>query len=418
MKIFWSWQSDHQGKISRHFVRGALERAIAELKQEPDIEEAARDAELDHDRKGVPGSPDLANIILEKIRNSDVFVGDVTPVGHVTDNPKKRVMNSNVAIELGYALATLTDRALLMVLNEEYGAREDLPFDLKQKAGPIIYRLSASADQTTIDAEKSKLVGSFKVALREIVVSGSGAKRLPFEEQKASENNPGSFFQKSEFLARRGSVDFRCDKDRFIFVRVIPTQSTSPLSRTEAVAAIQSGDFPVFNDRASGRSTEQNKYGVIVFESERDTGEILSAAQLFKSREIWAFDAYMLNRQMQTQGIPTGWHEYMIARGLYSYVSFATKSLKLSPPLLVEVGLTNIEGFFLFMDQHKFWEPHWGPIHEQHVIVRRQLTVADPKEIDGFLLDAFEAIFDAAGATRPEKYNNFPGASAGTLPQR
>src|SRR5262245_53019315 len=108
MKIFWSWQSDHPGKISRHFVREALERAISELKQEPEIEEAARDAELDYDRKGVPGSPDLANTILQKIRECAVFVADVTPVGAVSDNRQKRLINSNVAIELGYALSVIS----------------------------------------------------------------------------------------------------------------------------------------------------------------------------------------------------------------------------------------------------------------------------------------------------------------------
>ena len=72
MKVFWSWQSDHPGKIARHFVRDVLEQAIRELQQDSEIEEAARDVELDYDRKGVPGSPDIAGVILEKIRNCDV----------------------------------------------------------------------------------------------------------------------------------------------------------------------------------------------------------------------------------------------------------------------------------------------------------------------------------------------------------
>ena len=153
MKVFWSWQSDHPGKISRHFVREALEKAISEIKQDPEIEEAARDAELDHDRKGVPGSPDLARIILDKIQTSDVFVADVTPVGHVADNPKKRLINSNVAIELGFALRAVSDRAMLMILNEAFGTRDELPFDLKHKAGPITYNLPAGAPKKQIEAE-------------------------------------------------------------------------------------------------------------------------------------------------------------------------------------------------------------------------------------------------------------------------
>ncbi len=31
LKIFWSWQSDHMGNISRHLVREALELAVASL---------------------------------------------------------------------------------------------------------------------------------------------------------------------------------------------------------------------------------------------------------------------------------------------------------------------------------------------------------------------------------------------------
>jgi len=89
MKVFWSWQSDHPGRVSRHFVRGALESAIKELNESPEIQDAEREITLDHDRKGVPGSPDLARTILEKIRASDVVVADVTPVGKTASDPSK-----------------------------------------------------------------------------------------------------------------------------------------------------------------------------------------------------------------------------------------------------------------------------------------------------------------------------------------
>lgn len=65
MKVFWSWQSDTPGKTGRHFVRDVLADAIKALKEPEDIEEptkrVSREAlHLDHDRQGVPGSPDLA----------------------------------------------------------------------------------------------------------------------------------------------------------------------------------------------------------------------------------------------------------------------------------------------------------------------------------------------------------------------
>jgi hypothetical protein len=86
MKVFWAWQYDLPGKISRHFIRKALELSIAQINQEQDIEEPEEAFQtgamyLDYGRKGLKGSPDLAIKILEKIENAGVFVGDVTPVG-------------------------------------------------------------------------------------------------------------------------------------------------------------------------------------------------------------------------------------------------------------------------------------------------------------------------------------------------
>jgi len=144
MKVFWSWQSDTPGRIGRHFVRDALGAAIERLKQEPTAREARSAMHLDQDRKGIPGSPDLARVILEKIEESAVFVADVTSVGTTTTQKEatqpKKIINPNVAIELGYALHALGDRALLMVMNEHYGSRADLPFDLQSKAGPIMFQ--------------------------------------------------------------------------------------------------------------------------------------------------------------------------------------------------------------------------------------------------------------------------------------
>jgi hypothetical protein len=80
VKIFWSWQSDTPGKTGRHFVRDVLQAVVDDLKQSLEVKERAA-IHLDHDRKGVRGSPDLARVILEKIEQSVVFVADVTPVG-------------------------------------------------------------------------------------------------------------------------------------------------------------------------------------------------------------------------------------------------------------------------------------------------------------------------------------------------
>ena len=137
MKVFWAWQSDHPREISRDVIRTALEGAIEHLKQERDVveapEESRNDVHLDHDTKGLTGSPDVARSILEKIQACTVFVGDVTPVGITPDiignegiKPGRPLVNSNVAIEYGFALRKLTDSAVIGVLNLAYGEPTDL----------------------------------------------------------------------------------------------------------------------------------------------------------------------------------------------------------------------------------------------------------------------------------------------------
>jgi hypothetical protein len=129
MKVFSAWQSDHPRAISRDVIRTALEAAIDHLKQESDVFEAPEvsrgDLHLDHDTKGLTGSPDVARSILEKIQSCKVFVGDVTPVGKTPDipgnegvKPGRPIINSNVAIEYGFALRKLTDSAVIGVLND------------------------------------------------------------------------------------------------------------------------------------------------------------------------------------------------------------------------------------------------------------------------------------------------------------
>jgi hypothetical protein len=106
MKIFWSWQSDTPEQIGKYLVRDALKVAINRLKQAEDIDEPTRDdLHLDQDTQGITGSPDLVPTIFGKIEKSELIVADVTIVGKTDED--KRLINSNVAIELGYMLVLM-----------------------------------------------------------------------------------------------------------------------------------------------------------------------------------------------------------------------------------------------------------------------------------------------------------------------
>jgi hypothetical protein len=209
MKVFWSWQSDTPGKIGRHFVRDAIVDAIAVLREPEDIEEpwerdARQSLEIDQDRKGVSGSPDLARTILEKIAKAAVFVGDVTLVGENVlsgrGGTKKKLINSNVAIEYGFALNALTDSRVLLVQNIYFGEREQLPFDLRHKAGPIQFNLPPDSPKEVIARARERLKNDLVLALRECLTHAVSAVAPSFHATQPTSNR-AFFWQPGEVLA-------------------------------------------------------------------------------------------------------------------------------------------------------------------------------------------------------------------------
>jgi hypothetical protein len=424
MKIFWSWQSDRPGKISRHLVREALELAVDELNKDLAIEEPEREVSLDHDRKGVPGSPDLASVILEKIRGCDVFIADVTPVGETANKPPKKLMNPNVAIELGYALHTITDRRMIMVMNSHFGTNADLPFDLRHKAGPILYYLPTNATKGQIKEVKKQLAGELKAALREIVpVLRPPA--VPFQEVAARISDPSRYYEPSQVLfMRRGGYreeaqPFRVAETPTVYLRVVPTKQTAQLKRADAYRLIRQGPNHLnpFYCHRSGSSFEQNEFGAIAFDADYEHGEIVSAAQLFLNHEIWAFNTVCLSPERRSHrsdgiGVPTLDVELTFAMFLPEYARFLNDDLGVSPPYRIEGGAFGTKGYVLFVPREE-----WGPIHDNHIRWSGTLANLDATVVDAVLLNIFEAFFDAGGRKRPDKLYGFPGDQPGTLPR-
>lgn len=417
MKVFWSWQSDTPGKIGRHFVRDALKDAIDTLKRAPDIEEPtsreSREAlHLDQDRSGVPGSPDLAQTILKKIEQSTVFVADVTAVGTSADG-KKRLINPNVAIELGYALHALTDKALLMVMNESYGTRDDLPFDLRHKAGPIPFRLGPNADKKAMGAERHRLTGELIAALRPYLGSTTSQPRsaAPFAETP-HKANVAVYFDVGEHLATVGEpgedqVDFAYASTNGLYLRVIPTQRlVTPLRLSDLSGHIHRSPFLQPLQGSFTQSFRQtNNYGAIICEPDR--GPYLKAStQVFRNGEIWGFNAHLLTQRTEhgTVLIPSMAVERTLARGLLSYIKFAREALSIQPPYTVEAGLTGIDGAYIAMPENETW----GPIHKAELFDRVVLNDSSDEACDRFLLALFEQIYDLTGYARPQDLYGFP----------
>lgn len=155
--IFYSWQSDLPNSTTRGFIKDALQKAIKELNKDPVFVDAPR--ELDADTAGVPGSPHIADTILDKISKAEVCVFDVSIIGLANGRP---CPNSNVLIELGYAVQALSWARIILVFNRAHGAPEDLPFDIR---GRRIVDYDAEPGAEGSAEEKKKLVGRLKRGL-------------------------------------------------------------------------------------------------------------------------------------------------------------------------------------------------------------------------------------------------------------
>ena len=75
----------------------------------------------------------IPQAVLDKIRQSDIFVGDLTTTVASIAAP-----NPNVVFDLGYAVAGLGWPRIVMLFNKAFGKfPNDLPFDVdRQRASP------------------------------------------------------------------------------------------------------------------------------------------------------------------------------------------------------------------------------------------------------------------------------------------
>lgn len=160
--VFYSWQSDTEGKYTRNFIEDAIEKSIKKVNGEVS---AGPRLSLDKDTRGVPGSPDIVNTILQKIDRSVCFIADITLIGNIGN---KKVVNPNVMLELGYALSSLGYERVILVCNTAFGELKELPFDLGLKR-VISYKYDLNCSDEEKKACKEALVSKLFDAMKAIV---------------------------------------------------------------------------------------------------------------------------------------------------------------------------------------------------------------------------------------------------------
>lgn len=424
MKIFWSWQSDHDGKLSHYFVRDALNEAIAALKakstlEEPSEAERRTQLHLDHDTKGKTGWVDITQSIFEKIEDSAVFVADVTPVASSlskTDSEGKEVglrpiMNPNVAIELGYALKALDWSRIIPVMNTAFGSVERMPFDIdRTRRWAITYELKEGASNADIKIARTKLAADFVAALQGYLVAQAKPKAFP-ERKPAS--SPAFFFPEPTNVASVGAaedrIDFRIEHSSAFYLRVIPTKELArPLREIYLLNNVQRlGNF----GKAFGGIQRQNEDGVCFFEMHGNgsSGLVDSISQAFRNGEVWGVNTTIL-RQGQRDGrrmILQTPIEQVYLDSLPAYLNFIKQVSGVTVPVTVEAGLVGVKGWELIVATGYGPATSAGTMYED-VKVRRVLNNDDDETRKKFLLDLFQSIFDQVGVDRPAGLNGFP----------
>lgn len=118
-RIFFSWQSDN--KKAKDSLQQALNEVIIGLKSKGfavSVEQGG----------GCSQFISIEDSVRIKIKRSDIFVGDVTPVGNVSLK-SKLLPNANVMYEMGVATECMSaDRILAVAMKGDWKV-EDMPFD-------------------------------------------------------------------------------------------------------------------------------------------------------------------------------------------------------------------------------------------------------------------------------------------------
>lgn len=159
--VFYAWQSDRKQEINKKLILEAAKTAVNNIAEDVTVEECPS---LDQDTQNIGGAPDIVQTIFEKISSCGIFLADVTLVAKLPQKSKK-LPNSNVLIELGYAAKAIGWERIVLVMNTVHGGPEELPFDLRARR-PIMFQCNKMADYN--DA-MTRLVSEIDGNIRDIV---------------------------------------------------------------------------------------------------------------------------------------------------------------------------------------------------------------------------------------------------------
>jgi methylase of polypeptide subunit release factors len=167
-KLFYVWQNDRPSGHCKDFIQQALHAVIEKIKHNESLEFyiSFNDA-----IRGDTGYMDIPNNIETQISNSDIVLLDFTPVG-ITDKEttrSKRLINQNVAFELGYAMKAISSSRLITISNDYYGSAISDFFDVRHRKYPYKYNVGESTSTDERNNQLALLSSHIEIQIKDIV---------------------------------------------------------------------------------------------------------------------------------------------------------------------------------------------------------------------------------------------------------
>lgn len=412
--IFFSWQSDTPNNVGRNFVSNILKKVIEDITFDTSIDEALRDGlEIDHDTKGVPGTPPIVETIFKKIDEASAFVGDLTFTGNRPNGDP--VPNPNVLIEYGWALKSLTHSKIILIMNTAYGDPniDQMPFDLKHFRRPIQFYFPEHADLETRNKAKVTLERALAEALRTIISTTPTIVLKPEEFIGRPTTLMGHFSGSGQPL---GILDLHSmmgtnqeillKKGHTTWLRLMPYYSQGKTwSYKELKKACwdnQNQIFPLYSQNATGFNYLRRIDGFGVFNtSEFVRGETDSIVMGFNTGEIWAIDTYMID-QNRLGGSYIYLPEQEFAKSFDEFIK-ALIRLGVQGPYRWIIGMEGIKDLRIHIpiESNPYSSTRKsGPCLAEFVEEIGIYNIGENPKI--LLKPFFEKIYDYCGAIRPE----------------
>lgn len=394
--IFYAWQSDCEQKINRHFIRYALDEAAERISQDDSV---GVEITVDADTEGVPGTPPVSETILSKINAADIFVPDVTFVAETEGG--KLIPNPNVMLEYGYALRSLTFKAMMPVMNTAFGGPERLPFDMAHARHPTQYHMEPAASDGVRRAERNKLSQKLEGILRLMMPHvlekvGQGSPFAPVPPVRP----PAFFFQPDDVLVNfgyPGEQELRFKRSKAIYLRLYPKFASQPrVGRTRAIEVAQRLT-PL--QRAITTLNRQNDWGAISVSPHGDG--LTSLTQIFETGELWGISEEPFRGSQNPPFVSAIGVERAYVAALNNHRLVFEQHLKLRPPFILECGAVGLREQYLLVPSREFsGGDHAGPISRDAYSQTAELTSFDPKEWQSVLREFFIEFYDLAGCDR------------------